>query len=86
MIWLLVDVLLAVLALVVLALCGLTLWRAVKALTRQVGAAGEAVTSRTDELVRLQAQGAARDAAPASQTVLAAHRRPAGSDRRSRVR
>ncbi len=52
--WILLDVVLAVIALVVLLLVGLSLWRAVKGLGREVTAAGTAIGAKTDELARLQ--------------------------------
>jgi len=58
--WLLVDLLLGVLALLVLALVVLGLWRKVKALSREVSRAGEAIGSATDSLAQLQAVGEQR--------------------------
>ena len=55
MIWVLLDVAIAVLALLVLALVGLLLWRRVKALSRVVGTAGEQVGAATTLLADLQA-------------------------------
>lgn len=51
----LLDVAIALLALVVLALVGLLLWRRVQALSRQVGAAGAQVGAATALLADLQA-------------------------------
>jgi hypothetical protein len=53
--WVLLDVLLAVAALVGLALVVLGLWRKVKELGREVGRAGEAIGRATEELAELQA-------------------------------
>lgn len=50
-----VDVVIAVLALVVLASVGLLLWRQVKALSRLVGSAGQQVGAATSLLADLQA-------------------------------
>ena len=60
--WLLVDLALVLLGLVLLAVFGLRLWTGVKALSREVGAAGEAVGAAGEELARLQAEGASRPA------------------------
>lgn len=49
------DVAIALLALVVLALVGLLLWRRVKALSRLIGAAGTKVGAATSLLADLQA-------------------------------
>ncbi len=53
--WLLLDLLLALLALMVLALLGLRLWRQVKALSHAVGAAGQRIAPLTAALSRAQA-------------------------------
>ena len=50
-----VDVVIAVLALVVLASVGLLLWRQVKVLSRLVGSAGQQVGAATSLLADLQA-------------------------------
>jgi hypothetical protein len=54
-VWVIVDVLLAVLAVIVLALIGLGLWRKVKDLGREVARAGEVIGRATEELAQLQA-------------------------------
>ena len=54
MLWVLIDVAIAVLALVVLTLVGLLLWRRVKALARLVGTAGEQVGTATALLADLR--------------------------------
>lgn len=41
MLWIIIDVALAVLSLLLLAVLGLGLWRRVKALSRELGRAGE---------------------------------------------
>ncbi len=67
--WILIDLALALLALGVLAVLGLGLWRKVKALSRTVGEAGKAVATATDALALAQGDGplgqAARPAPPA---------------------
>ena len=55
MVWILIDVLLGVLALVALAFVVLGLWRKVKELGREVSRAGEAIGKATDQLAELQA-------------------------------
>ena len=55
MLWVLVDVLLGVLALIALALIVLGLWRKVKDLGRELSRAGEVIGRATDELAELQA-------------------------------
>ncbi|MDT7571783.1 MAG: hypothetical protein QOE05_1957 [Actinomycetota bacterium] len=55
MLWLVVDLLLGLIALVGLALVLLGLWRKVKELGREVGRAGEAIGRATDALADLQA-------------------------------
>ena len=62
----LLDVAIALLALVVLALVGLLLWRRVKALSRQVGAAGAQVGAATALLADLQAARPAQTVHPRS--------------------
>jgi len=62
--WILVDVVLALLALGVLAVLLLGLWRKVKALSRTVSAAGERIGRATDGLA--VAQGAGPLGAPAA--------------------
>lgn len=54
--WLLVDVVLALLALAVLGFSALSLWRAVKGLGREIGRAGTEVGAATDALARVQAE------------------------------
>jgi len=54
--WILLDIALGVLALFGLGLVGLSLWRKVKDLGREVGRAGEAIGRATDELADLQAR------------------------------
>lgn len=48
--WILVDLVLVLLALALLAACGLRLWSGVTRLGREVGAAGAAVGAATDGL------------------------------------
>ena len=55
--WILVDVVLVLLALAVLAVLALGLWRQVKALSRAVSHAGEQVTRATDALAVAQGAG-----------------------------
>ncbi len=55
--YVLLDLLLALLALVVLALLALGLWRRVKALAGEVARAGESVGAVTEELARAQGSG-----------------------------
>ena len=55
--WILVDVVLVLLALAVLAVLALGLWRQVKALSRAVSQAGEQVTRATDALAVAQGAG-----------------------------
>ena len=55
MLWVLIDILLGVAALVGLALVVLGLWRKVKELGRELGRAGEAIGRATEELAELQA-------------------------------
>ena len=55
MLWVLVDVLLGVLALIALAVIVLGLWRKVKDLGRELSRAGEGIGRATDELAALQA-------------------------------
>ena len=62
----LLDVAIALLALVVLALVGLLLWRRVKALSRLVGAAGAQVGAATSLLADLQAARPAPTVQPPS--------------------
>lgn len=56
MLWVLVDVLLVLAALVFLAVLALGLWRKVKDLGREVGRAGEAIGRATDQLAELHAR------------------------------
>lgn len=63
--WIVLDVGLAVLALGVLALAGLALWRRVRALTRAVGAAGQSLEAATDRLAQRQSERDAAVAPPA---------------------
>ena len=55
--WILIDVAIAVVALAVLAVLVLGLWRKVKALSAAVAVAGEAVGQATDRLAAAQADG-----------------------------
>jgi uncharacterized membrane protein len=57
--WVLLDVLLGVVALVVLALVVLRLWQQIKALGREVARAGTAIGEATDRLADLQAKAPA---------------------------
>ena len=52
--WILVDVVLALLALGLLVVVGLSLWRRVTALGREVSRAGELVASATAQLDQVQ--------------------------------
>ena len=52
--WVLLDLLIALLALVGLGFVVLGLWRKVKELSREVGRAGESVGRATDALARAQ--------------------------------
>ena len=72
MTWTLLAVAAALLALVVLALVSLRLWRRVRALTRTVAAAGETVGGATSALALAQGQG------PLGAHGAAASRPPAG--------
>ena len=56
MLWVAVDILLVLASLVVLAFVLLGLWRKVKDLGSEVARAGEAITTATDELAKVQAQ------------------------------
>jgi hypothetical protein len=67
--WILLDVAIAVAALVVLAVLVLGLWRKVKALSAAVAVAGETVGAATDRLAAAQSSGPVGGAE-------AAHRRP----------
>ena len=60
MLWVLIDVLLGLAALVGLALVVLGLWRQIKDLGREVARAGDALGRATDDLAALQAKTAAR--------------------------
>lgn len=62
--WILIDVAIALLALAVLVVLGLGLWRQVKSLGRAVGRAGELVGRATDELARVQDAGPSAGAQP----------------------
>ena len=55
--WLLVDLVLALVALAVLAVLCLGLWRKVKALSRTVSRAGASVATATEALALVQADG-----------------------------
>ena len=55
--WLLVDLVLALVALAVLAVLSVGLWRKVKALSRTVSRAGESVATATEALALVQADG-----------------------------
>ena len=55
--WILLDVAIAVAALVVLAVLVLGLWRKVKALSSTVSSAGEAIAAATDRLDAAQLAG-----------------------------
>ncbi|GAC1443746.1 MAG: hypothetical protein NVS3B26_06350 [Mycobacteriales bacterium] len=55
-IWVLIDAVVGVLALLGLAVVGLGLWRKVKDLGREVGRAGESIGRATDELAQLQSR------------------------------
>lgn len=63
--WILLDIALAVLALAVLVLAGLQLWRRVKALGSAVAAAGTRLTEAGDRLAAVQEQGQTERDAPA---------------------
>ncbi len=52
--WIVVDLLMVVVALVCLLLTGLTLWRSVKGLTKDVAAAGTTVGEVTAQLAQVQ--------------------------------
>ena len=80
--WLLIDLLLGVLALAGLALVVLGLWRKVKALSREVSRAGEAIGSATDSLAQLQAAGELGRQAEQPGPSTAATRPPMKSKRR----
>lgn len=56
MLWVLIDVVMAVAALAVLGVVVLGLWRKVKELGREVSRAGEAIGAATDKLAELQAE------------------------------
>lgn len=60
MLWVLVDVALGLVALVVLAVVVLGLWRKVKSLGRELNRASEVIGRATDELAELQAQSPPR--------------------------
>lgn len=60
MLWLTVDVALALLALGLLVTVSLSLWRAFKALSRTVSEAGAAVGTANDTLAATQAQAPKR--------------------------
>ncbi|MCU1693042.1 MAG: hypothetical protein JWM64_2133 [Frankiales bacterium] len=63
--WIVVDVVMVVIALVCLLLTGLTLWRSVKGLGKDVGAAGTTIGEVTARLAELQAGPQPRpDASP----------------------
>ena len=59
--WILADVLLALLALGLLVVVGLSLWRRVRALSREVSRAGERIAQAASRLEQVQAG----DAGPA---------------------
>ncbi len=71
--WILLDVVLAVLALGLLALVGLRLWRQVRALGHAVGAAGEQVGLITDQLAAVQLDGTGGRPRPAPRATPAGH-------------
>ena len=58
--WVLLDLMIALAALVCLGVVVLRLWRKVKALSVEVGRAGERVGVATDELARLSDENARR--------------------------
>ena len=58
--WVALDVLIAVLPLVLMAVVVLKLWRSVRSLTRTAGSAGEAVGAASDRLAAAQAAGPQR--------------------------
>jgi hypothetical protein len=60
--WLVVDLALALLVLVALGACLVRLWRRVRALGRSVGAASASVAPATDALAAAQASRSARGA------------------------
>lgn len=79
MLWVLVDVVLAVLALVVLALVALAVWRRVTALGRAVGAAGDQLSALAARLDGLADSGRPSPATPvAARRARRARPRPLG--------
>ncbi|MDP9182618.1 MAG: hypothetical protein M3P04_07580 [Actinomycetota bacterium] len=60
MLWVLLDVVIALLAVVILVAVALSLWRRVKAFTREAGEAGEVVGKASDTLAAAQAAQPAR--------------------------
>ena len=70
--WILVDVLLALLALGLLVVVGLSFWRRVKALGREVSRAGELVAQASTRLEQAQA-GASRSAGGMPQRGVPSH-------------
>ena len=60
MLWLALDLAVALIPLVLLGLAGMRLWRAVKGLTRTAGEAGDTVGAATDRLAAAQAAGPQR--------------------------
>ena len=73
--WILLDLALALAALAVLAVLVRRLWRAVKALSREVATAGETIAAATDALAAAQA-GGPLGGAPAPDPARASDRRP----------
>ena len=55
MLWLILDIAIPLLAVIVLAVLALSLWRRVRALTKQVGEASDAVAVANDALAAAQA-------------------------------
>ena len=70
--WILLDVVLALLALSLLVVVGLSLWRRVKALGREVSRAGELVAQATAQLEQVQ-PGISRSATAAPRRGVPSH-------------
>ena len=70
--WILVDVVLALLALGLLVVVGLSRWRRVKALGREVSRAGDLVAQATSRLEQVQS-GASRSAPGAPRPGVPSH-------------
>ena len=70
--WILVDVVLALVALGLLVVVGLSLWRRVKALRREVSRAGELVAQATTRLEQVQS-GISRSGAATSRRGVPSH-------------